>query len=72
MRILRDFSSRSMQEQAWLVSESWCDKCNEADLGILNPVEFEEDSRVFVEGKCPKCNSVVTTEIIEQHNDTKT
>jgi phage FluMu protein Com len=31
-------------------------------------VELEEDGRVYVEGKCPRCGTPVVTEILENDN----
>ncbi len=66
MRVKRDFSARPICEQIWLASETWCDHCRAADIGMLHPVEYEEGNKLLVEGHCPKCNHLVVTEIIER------
>jgi hypothetical protein len=65
MRIPRDFFSRPGAEQEWLCSNSWCNRCKAADLGIDEPTEFAEDGRVLLEGKCRACGSACITELIE-------
>jgi formylmethanofuran dehydrogenase subunit E len=64
-RITRDFFSRSADEQQDFLTQTWCNKCQEADLGMTDPVEYEEGEKVLIEGKCSRCGEVVTTELIE-------
>jgi hypothetical protein len=66
MRIVRDFLARTSPEQQWLCENSWCASCAEADLGIDEPVEYEEDGQVFLEGRCRACGVLVCTLLIEQ------
>jgi hypothetical protein len=66
MKTPRDFSARSQIEQDSLRSDTWCDKCDQADLGLSDPKEYEEEGRIFVEGRCRKCGGTVRTEVIEQ------
>ena len=66
MREPRQFSDRPEQEQAWFVEETWCEKCKKPDLGLTDPQEYEEDGRIFVEGKCRVCGSRVVSEILEE------
>ena len=70
MRTDRNFLARPADEQRALSKESWCDSCG-ADLGIASPVEFAEDGKIYVEGKCPRCGTHVITEIIEFENGEK-
>jgi hypothetical protein len=65
MRIQRDFFARDQIDQEYICENTWCDTCDEADIGLLNPVEFEEDGRVFVEGACARCRGRIVTEITE-------
>jgi hypothetical protein len=65
MRVHRDFFARDQIDQEYICENTWCDTCDEADIGLLNPVEYEEDSRVFVEGACARCLSRIVTEITE-------
>jgi hypothetical protein len=59
MKTPRDFSARPAREQQWLTDDSWCDVCNQADLGMREPKEFEEDGKIVVEGLCRKCGSPI-------------
>jgi hypothetical protein len=65
MRVQRDFFSRGQPDQDFIRDNTWCDTCDEADIGLLNPVEYDEDGRVFVEGVCARCRSPIVTEIAE-------
>jgi RNase P subunit RPR2 len=65
-RLSRNFQLRSQQEQNWLLKNTWCDNCNEADIGMKNPIEFEESGIVFVEGQCLRCGKTVRSEISEK------
>ena len=53
-------------EQQWYLEETWCDHCDEADLGIVNPKLCTEDDKMIVEGECKKCGNVVSSEIVEK------
>ncbi len=69
MKKPRNFSDRPDEEQQSLTHDSWCDTCNQPDLGLLEPKEFEEDGEIYVEGLCPKCGSVVKTYIVVIESD---
>lgn len=60
----KDFYVRDHIEQKMLMEDTWCDTCNEADLGIIEPAEFELDGKVYIEGTCIKCGNRVVSEII--------
>lgn len=62
-KINRDFFEREPIEQRWLLQNTWCDVCNEADLGMSEPVEYEENNEIFVEGKCLLCGLRVVSVI---------
>ena len=49
-----------------MVESTWCENCRLPDLGIENPMEFEEDGHVFIEGQCRICGRRLTTEIVDQ------
>lgn len=66
MRKPRQFSDRPEQERAWFIQETWCEKCNKPDLGLTDPQEYEEEGRIFVEGKCRVCGTRVVSEILEE------
>ncbi|PTN55051.1 hypothetical protein [Stenotrophomonas panacihumi] len=59
----RDFSARAPLDQAFVLQNTWCDICQEADIGLANPTEYEEDGRVFVEGACARCGNGIVTEL---------
>jgi hypothetical protein len=65
MRITRDFYARSASEQRWFTQNTWCEACHEADLGLNNPVEYEEVGVVYVSGNCRKCDGAVTSVVSE-------
>ena len=62
----RDFGSRPVSEREWLLSNSWCDRCRKADLGIDNPREYELDGTAYIEGECRRCRAVVRSGVIER------
>jgi hypothetical protein len=68
--IKRNFSNRGVQDQDWLISNTWCDYCAKADLGLTEPVEYEEDGQIFIEGKCRCCGQPVISSISEQNAKT--
>ncbi len=61
----KKFFLRDEDEQERLVSEVWCTTCEEGDLGLLEPQEFEANGIVFLEGKCAQCGNEVVSEIAE-------
>ena len=50
-------------EQKAILEDTWCDACKEADLGMIHPVEFEENGQIIVEGHCPRCGSSIRTKL---------
>ncbi len=69
MRVPRNFLQRDPAEQRSICSHTWCSRCDQADLGLRTPVEYEEGGRVFVEGACAKCGKRVVTELHEIRAD---
>lgn len=65
MRKLRNFYARSEEVQGWITRNTWCDFCEEADLGLQNPTEYEEDGVTHISGMCNKCGATVTSVISE-------
>jgi len=63
MKVPRDFFARNPLEQSTLLEETWCASCQEADLGMEDPQEYEEAGLVFVIGRCVKCGGVVQSEL---------
>lgn len=65
----RDFYQRSAEEQASFLEQTWCNQCQEVDLGMTDPKEYEQDGVVVIEGKCKKCGEPVITEIFGEDED---
>ncbi len=65
VRLDRDFLRRPESERRFILGNSWCDNCSEADIGMVDPCEFEEDGKVIVEGKCIRCHTEVRSEVKE-------
>jgi hypothetical protein len=63
MRIERDFFANPPEDQKFFLDNTWCDSCGAADLGMKDLREYEEDDRIFVEGHCLKCGSVVRSKV---------
>lgn len=68
-RIERDFYARDPEEQRDFLTNTWCNECQEVDLGMTDPEEYEFMHRIFVDGKCVRCGTVTTTEIIEDEGE---
>ncbi len=65
-RIARDFSARSEEEQCAFLEQTWCDKCQAANLGMRQPVEYEFKNVVYIEGECCACGAVIVTELTDE------
>ncbi|WP_293265829.1 hypothetical protein [Neptunomonas sp.] len=61
----RDFLLRDKEEQQAFLEQTWCDKCQEADLGMHTPLEYELDGTIYIEGTCSKCGEQVFTELTD-------
>jgi len=68
-KIERDFHQRSEEEQASFLEQTWCNNCQEVDLGMSDPEEYEQDGKIIIEGKCNKCGEPVVTEIFGEDED---
>lgn len=62
----RDFSRRSTEEQQAFLNQTWCNQCMEADLGMNNPLEYEQDGVVIIEGQCNRCGEPIVTELTDE------
>ncbi|MBJ7551740.1 hypothetical protein [Marinomonas ostreistagni] len=67
--VVRDFFSRSEEEQNDFLQQTWCNQCMEMDLGMKNPQEFEAGERIWIEGDCVKCGSKVVTELVFEDDE---
>ena len=66
----RDFFQRDEEEQKAFLEQTWCNTCQEMDLGMSEPKEYETDEGVIViEGKCNKCGNAIVTEIADESTD---
>ena len=65
IRKVRDFLSRVYNERQRLADNTWCDVCGEANMGLEKPVEYEENNKFFLEGKCRKGGAKIVSEIPE-------
>ncbi|MEH6577850.1 MAG: hypothetical protein V7731_12305 [Amphritea sp.] len=65
-RIERDFFERSEEEQGAFLEQTWCDVCQEVNLGMSQPVEYGFKGVVYIEGKCNRCHSVIVTELTDE------
>ncbi|KEA62736.1 hypothetical protein ADIMK_3208 [Marinobacterium lacunae] len=45
--------------------ETWCDNCQQVNLGMIEPFEYELHGIVFIEGRCCRCGEAVLTELTE-------
>ncbi len=70
-RIDRDFLERPEVERKWMLGNTWCDRCNKADLGMDSPREYEEHGRIYLEGNCKKCGHGIRSEVTERDSAPK-
>ncbi|TXR53360.1 hypothetical protein [Reinekea thalattae] len=68
-RIARDFSARSAEEQQAFLENTWCNQCQQVDLGMVEPIEYEFLGRIFIEGKCSVCGEPSITEVVDDEDD---
>ncbi|MCW8887385.1 MAG: hypothetical protein OQK12_19340 [Motiliproteus sp.] len=62
----QDFFSRPQEEQDAFLSQTWCNECMEADLGMTDPEEYILDGNRYVEGKCKRCGTSIVTELVDE------
>jgi len=67
----RDFYKRDPEEQAAFLEQTWCNNCLEVDLGMTDPVEYEQDGTIMIEGKCKKCGEPVITELADEDDESE-
>ncbi len=59
----RDFYARDAESQKEFLHYTWCNDCMAVDLGMTDPVEYESEGQIFIEGACKSCGATVTTEL---------
>lgn len=64
-RTKRDFNRRDEADQQAFLTQTWCDKCQQADLGMSDAVEYAQGKLTLIEGKCNKCGGLVVTELTQ-------
>ena len=64
--IVMDFTVRPADEQEEFLSMTWCNTCQEMDLGMDEAREFKTESLWWIEGRCRRCGDKVITEIQEE------
>ncbi len=60
-----DFMQNPPEVREWLLVNTWCESCQEPDLGMRNPRQYQQGERMYVEGVCVRCGERVTSEILE-------
>jgi len=61
--VARNFFERTEEEQTDFLKFTWCNTCQEVDLGMKDPEEYELEGTIYIEGSCLKCGDKVTTEL---------
>ncbi|NVK42869.1 MAG: hypothetical protein HWE39_16630 [Oceanospirillaceae bacterium] len=64
-RQMRDFEARDDAEKLAFLEHTWCDNCQQANLGMTDPVEYVLKGIVFIEGRCRQCGQPVVTELTD-------
>lgn len=64
-RIQKDLASRDLAERESLLAKTWCGVCEKADLGMTDPVEFEDGEGSVLEGHCAVCGGEIETLLTE-------
>jgi hypothetical protein len=59
-----NFDELSKEDQEFFIEDSWCDSCEAADLGIVEPKIYIENDEEFLEGKCKVCGELQTTTVV--------
>lgn len=66
MKTIIDINTLPDIEGSIYLEDSWCDKCQEADLGIVNPELYFEGGRKYIGGNCKVCGEICISEIKEK------
>lgn len=61
----RDFTLRTATEEQWLINNTGCPRCQKTNLGLPNPIEFEDNGWSFLERTCVLCDGIDCSEIAQ-------
>ncbi len=61
----QDFNRRSEEEKQAFLTQTWCNDCMEADLGMKEPQEYIQDGKRYIEGQCNRCGNAIITELTD-------
>ena len=59
-----NFDDLEQCDKEFFINDSWCDYCDEADLGITEPNIYILDEKQYLEGNCKVCGNKQTTEVV--------
>ncbi|MGK0474971.1 MAG: hypothetical protein ACJAYV_000622 [Oleispira sp.] len=65
----RNFEDRTDEDKEAFLTQTWCNACQAADLGMVEPKEYELNGTIIVEGKCKTCSEVSLTEVADESTD---
>jgi ribosomal protein S27AE len=57
------FLTRTEEERELMVSDMWCGKCQDYNLGVDEPREYAGNGVSFLEGKCSECGNTVVLQV---------
>jgi hypothetical protein len=58
------FDVLNESDRDFFINDSWCDNCEKADLGIVDPKIYIADEKQYLEGVCKVCGQKQITEVI--------
>ena len=62
-RLERNFKDKDFEERVWITENNYCKKCKKADTGLIFPIEYEFDGKIFIDGICKICGTLCRTEL---------
>jgi hypothetical protein len=69
MRQYIDVNTLFELERVFHLENSWCEFCQEADLGIVEPELYIENEKKHIAGKCAVCGQTCESEITENQSE---
>ena len=67
--IERNFEDRTEEDKEAFLTQTWCNACQKADLGMIEAKEYELNGTIIVEGKWKVCGDVSLTEVADESTD---